>query len=410
MPDISKLLEEAWENESQGSKRWLQLDSVRSAAARAVARRRRTRIAAVASVAAATLFAATAVAVAALRASDADPIAVPTPSISSIEPTQTGSASLSPSPTPAAELDWADVADDDKPNWSTEGADGEPAARQMAPWVWDYVTDEWSLEVYRDLGENYLPLKSQALLLRAPNDDLFRIATLTTASEALIGEWNADEHIAWLQLVSGGDSWQSVQVNVETGSVDADWLPVGLADPYGRGWFEGGVWDVARVAEIGHGRELWANYTYSRSYDGFFIREADGSWTPMIGMDAVKAAVAAGSTNGAMDSGIEAWFDPDARTVAILLQWGTYDSSGRVFHTTDAQWVVATLDDSGVSERDAFQVSDRFVPTPVLCSAYTGEEPRASDQSGAALEVTAGCGSDLWRLYPPSSAAVRTDG
>lgn len=403
MPDINDLLADALETEAQGTATWVAWDTMRKGAVQSISRRKRARAIAVTGIAAASLFAVSAAAFAAVQANkDEPPVTMPTTAATLTSPSVPATASAAPDPTstPAAVLDWATVPEDSKPAWTTDGAEGEPASRVMEPWVWDYVTDEWTPEVFADPGTVWLPLKSQALLLRAPNDDLFRIATLPTDWEATVAAANPVDQIAWLNLVQGGDSWKTVQVNLASGAVDENWLPGSLSDPYGRGWFDG-VWNVGRVASLPDGRELWANYTYLGAFDGFFVREANGSWTSLAGMDEARAAVKSGSVNGAIGQGIEAWYDATSHSVTMLFQWGTYDNATFVFHTSSAQWVVVNLDTPETSPSGSIRVSDVFVPTPVLCAADEGAANATADASApAGYTVTAICGSSRWELTP----------
>lgn len=406
--EIGRMLDEAFVREAQSASTWSHPATVLTSVRRTVARRRATR--------AASAYGAGALAVGALvfamlLPGGDGPVhpASPTPSATQ-GPTASASPTPSPTPTatPTAALTWEDLDDADKPAWNTDTPEGEPASRVLEDWVWGYVTSDWTLTVLPDPEVSPRNGEWQALMLQAPGGDLLRVSELPTAERAAVSAWDPSDRLAWLAFFGGGDSWRVVQYDLASGASDPEWLRDDLAYPYDDA-FADGVWNVGKVADIGAGRELWATFSYRGSYEGFFLRDTDGGWSALPGMDVASAAVADGAVDGGTDPGVEAWFDQQTLTVAILLQWGAYGTHDHAFHTSSGQWVVTSLAPDGDASRDTTQSSTTFVPTPPLCENLRKETvPEPASPTG--FGVYAVCGNDAWELTPLTADAVLAPG
>lgn len=205
-------------------------------------------------------------------------------------PGPSASASGSPGPTPSTSIEpslspgdrWAALSEDDRPPYVTGQDLREPQARDMAEWVWDYVDDTWSLEVFREINNEFdmpdPPVENpiQTLFLVAPDGDRFRLFDLRTDIPIVVEHFSPSDHLAFLLRGFYEDS-QTVQLDLVSGTVSETWAADGFpADDtsHRAGWF------VFYEGTLGDGREVWTGQGYAIPTEGVFFRTPFGGVTP----------------------------------------------------------------------------------------------------------------------------------
>ncbi len=332
-----------------------------------------------------------------------DPVSPASPTASPTASAPAVTQSPTPSATATAEIkDWDAVADANKPAFVVGQNPVEPQARTMEDWVWDYVDDTWQPWVFTDRATGEYAIASQALFLTAPNGDLFRLFDLSTESDIVVEHWDASDRLAWIAKCPGGDTCWVIQADLMSGTIDPNWGDGAIPQRAVSPWGVEGVANAAFVAALPSGDELWTIATYFQTYDGFFLRSADGVFRSLAGEDVIDSSIASGSVNRMGDPGIEAWVTADYSYAIVLLQWmipfDPTDPGDNVFHTSKAQWVVINLADNTA------EVSDTFVPSPPLCQATSALVPTAS--SALPATVTADCGGVRYALVPLTGQAA----
>ncbi len=205
-------------------------------------------------------------------------------------PTATGTVSASPTsgPTPSETgtpaAAWADVPAADRPPVIANPRPGEPAAREWAPWVWDYVGTDWGVGIWGEPGPGYnsddpdaAQYLYQALYLVAPDGDWFRLYQLRTDVGLGVEATALDEHIVWITRYFY-EADQTVQFDLDTGTASETWADAGFANaPPARnadGWF------VNYVATLADGRMMWEGSGFGAPLNGVFFRSPGGAITP----------------------------------------------------------------------------------------------------------------------------------
>ena len=301
-----------------------------------------------------------------------------TPSASGPSPSASLSASPSASPSATLPATWADVPAADRPPAVTNPRPGEPAAREWAPWVWDYFGSDWDVEIWGEPNpawtgdspetppDRYL---FQALYLVAPDGDRFRLYTLRTDVGLSIEAKALDERIVWIERYFYEAS-QTVQFDLVSGTASETWADAGFANANpaqnANGWF------VYYVDTLADGRMLWEGAGYGEPLNGVFFRAPGGVITP----SGVNPNLAGGMDYPPDCVGV----DTDAN-VAIYV--GHTYASGQPVANWPARLVVHNL------ATDTWTVQTRLGPygTPchddfdVAAGYYIGLANRA-DQSG----------------------------
>lgn len=323
-------------------------DQVAVSAVRAVRTRRRHRAVTVSAIAliAAPALAFTAYALAAVDG--AVPAVTPSPSITAApSPTPTPT---SPDPEPSATQSvaaepetWDDIPSDERPAYLSDQSSWEPRARAMEDWVWQYVDEDWSLVAYYD---GHLPdLDGQALFLEAPDGDVLRLYALRTNFVILVGSWDPDARLAWLERHEGGDGFGVVQMDLSDGSLSSEWSN---AAPESLQTDEGAT-SVRKVGVSPNGIELWAVVSYFTPPSVVMLREQDGTFTPSPSSPwlAEQTAQGRGDKNG--NSNAETWIADDSSMVVYeALVFESRDSGEHL--RSDARWLLYDVDAATVTE------------------------------------------------------------
>lgn len=269
----------------------------------------------------------------------------------------------------------------------------------MAPWVWRFVTDEWTPHVDSAYADASAPYRAA---LTAPNGDVLEIASFPVETDARLGAWNRGERVAWIEFDVPGSTFYGRQLDLATG----EWVPIdvgNLAGPYDG--VPGSVLGLRRVAVLDDGRELWATVAEYERPGGYLIRRSNGAWEPLPGFAAVESAVKSGSVDGRGEPGFEAWYDPEWDTLVVLMQWGAWDAADSQLHTSKGRWFVTEIGSGGTA--DVVTTSADFVPRPPGCVSGGEALGNVEEPADAIIAGNALCGGETWWLYPPGATATR---
>ncbi|WP_062389104.1 hypothetical protein [Demequina iriomotensis] len=231
----------------------------------------------------------------------------------------TPSAAPSPAPTAiTADCVWEDLPEDLRPPVLVDEPEGLPEARAMTAAVWSCVGEGWDVAVHSADGDTWrLGGTAQALYLEAPDGDLLKLFDLRTDVEVVVLEADLDARVAWTARLGGGDGYQVVEVELESGLVVDDWggdaIPSLQRDEESRM-----VYSVAPRASFGGEGTLWAGYTYTGAVQSLFVREAGSVFRALGAQKALDSLLAQGSVNGHGEGGDEVWLD-ESGTVAMFL-------------------------------------------------------------------------------------------
>ncbi|WP_062130873.1 hypothetical protein [Demequina aestuarii] len=323
-------------------------DRAAATAVRSVRTRRRHRAVAVGAVA---LVAVPALAIAgySLTAVDgAEPAVTPSPSTTAVQTPK-------PSPTPttpvpdasrAAEPEtWSDVPEADRPPYLTDQHPGEPRARAMEAWVWQYVDEEWTLETHQ-VGEPLYDLEAQSLLLSAPDGTIMRLFPLRLDYGIYVGHWDPARRIAWLERHEGGDGFEVVQMDLQDGSLASNWAG---ADIPQRLRTDDGMGSVRRVGDAPSGAEVWARISYFAPPYVVMFRDQNGGFIESLAFAWLERQWADGWGDRTGERLAESWIADDF-SVAVyeVLDVDWSEDEGRTLG--DSRWLWHDIDANTVTE------------------------------------------------------------
>jgi hypothetical protein len=152
----------------------------------------------------------------------------------------------------------------------------------MQDWVWDYVDDSWSLEIVREIDNQYDPEPVpvvdpfQTLFLVSPDGDYLRLFELRIDIYVGVMHFSPSERLAFLIRYFYEDS-QVVQFDLVSGVVNETWAASGFPTEdtsHAAGWF------VQYEATLPDGREVWDGFGYGTPIEGVIFRTPGGGVVP----------------------------------------------------------------------------------------------------------------------------------
>lgn len=240
-------------------------------------------------------------------------------------PEPTVSATPSPSPTATAAVEgcvWDALADEERPPLLEDEPVGLPAAREMTAETWECVDATWTVEARTADDQGAVPgTSAQAMYLVAPDGDLLKLFSLRTDIGVQVLESDVEARLAWTARVTGADTYQVVQVELETGLVIEDWG--GDAIPELQRTDREGIDAVVSVAPLGEreaGSTLWGGYSYRDTVQSLFWRDAADAFRAIGAQRAIDGLVDQGAVNGVGEPGVELWVDQDLTAAVVLAQ------------------------------------------------------------------------------------------
>ncbi len=276
------------------------------------------------------------------------------------------SASASPSPAPTAiagDCSWDRLPEELRPAVLEDEPEGLPEARGMTDAVWDCVGEGWTVEVHSADGDTWRAGgTAQALYLAAPDGDLLKLFDLRTDVEVVMLEADLDARLAWTARMGEGDSFQVVQVELDSGLVIDAWGGDGV--PSLQRDKKDNVISVAPLGPFEAGGTLWAGYTDTSALQSLFVRDDDDQFRTFTAQKALDNLVAEGSVNAAGDDGVEVWTNKSA-TIAVFLAQHLDDGAKGKASTGAGTWVVVDL------VRDQWRLAAASLPS-WLCAPAPG--------------------------------------
>ncbi|WP_062299142.1 hypothetical protein [Demequina maris] len=281
------------------------------------------------------------------------------------EPAVSASASSSPSPSATVTdgCDWESLTGKQRPAYLKGEPEGLPKARGMTDKTWECVDESWAVEVRSAGGDTWRPGgTAQALYLVAPDGDLLKLFDLRTDVAVVVLESDLDARLAWTARMGEGDSFQVVQVELDSGLVIDAWGGDGI--PSLQRDKKDNVISVAPLGPFEAGGTLWAGYTDTSALQSLFVRDDDDQFRTFTAQKALDNLVAEGSVNAQGDDGVEVWTNKSA-TIAVFLAQHLDDGAKGKASTGAGTWVVVDL------VRDQWRLAAASLPS-WLCAPAPG--------------------------------------
>ncbi|MDN4483347.1 hypothetical protein [Demequina lignilytica] len=306
------------------------------------------------------------------------------------EPSSSPSATASPEPSASSDpCDWGALPEEARPALA-EQPDGLPEAYALTADVWACADETWSVEVEVVEGDGYpMGIQWQSLYLRSPSGDRVLLYGLRNDVQIEVVGQDVPARAAWLARVTGGDSFQVVQMDLADGLVVEDWgggmLPASQVH-------DGGVWDVWAAQPLDSGAELWLGARYTGDASAVFMRTAGRTFQQYSAQRIIDQMTANGSITASGIGGVVLWVSSDL-TYAIGLEQVPAGDDG-ITTTGSATWVVIDL------VRDQWRLESSSAPTGVCAPEPEAALGGTYDAPGPipAVCATGGSGSEAWTL------------
>ncbi|WP_144276269.1 hypothetical protein [Demequina sp. NBRC 110053] len=200
--------------------------------------------------------------------------------------------------------EWLQDTDRQLPGIVVPEDDRMPEARNLEPWIWDQVDEDWGLTVVRvGEGDQYTWFSDvQELYLVSPSDDHFKVAEFDTTVNRDVVHWDPELLTSWIKR-SDGAAWEQViefDLRDEENTYDFAASAVSSANRVERG--------IANIDVIGvqpDGLELWVSYDERGDATGVLWRDGE-EWIGSLVDSEIKRKVQQGFSE---DRGLPAWFD-----------------------------------------------------------------------------------------------------
>lgn len=315
------------------------------------------------------------------------------------EPAAAPSESASPEPTASVDpCAWSALPEDARPALA-EQPEGLPEAYALTPDVWGCTDETWTVEVQVVEGDGYpMGIQWQSLYLRSPADDLVLLYGLRNDVQIEVVGQDVPAKAAWLARVTGGDSFQVVQMDLADGRITEDWGGGGIPSAQVH---DGGIWDVRSVEPREAGGELWLGFRYTGDVSAVFMRAEARTFQTYSGQRAIDQMTQNGSITASGAPGVTLWVSSDL-TYAVGLEQLPAGDDG-LSTTGSATWVVIDL------VRDRSRLESSSAPTGVCAPAPEVGLAGTYDEPGpiTAICATGDSGSEVWTLAvdaPPAHA------
>jgi len=282
-------------------------------------------------------------------------------------------------------MGWLDGVGLALPPYVTGADEREPRSREMAPWIWEYVDDQWDLRIVTEGegGPNNTISDVQVMYLEAPDGELFRLDDLRRDYALQVVQWDPELGLAWLRYAEREILAPVVQHDLRTGDVDRTWSAGAVSSANA---VAGGIANVTYVGDQPDGTELWVSYDTNGAATGVFWRGGADFERSVMSSEIARLDLR-GFTE---EEGVDAWLDPESMTAVYR---ATYRIDGRV---DEERWILHDLSD------DRYQEIDPQVPSGADC-----RPARELDEAGQfeGERIVATCDGDTVLIDPTGDSA-----
>ncbi|WP_084106410.1 hypothetical protein [Demequina sp. NBRC 110056] len=200
--------------------------------------------------------------------------------------------------------EWLQDTDHQVPAIVVPEDDRMPQSRNLEPWVWDEVDEDWGLTVIRvGEGDQYTWFSDvQELYLVSPSEDLFKVAEFDTTINRDVVHWDPELLTSWIKRSDGAAYEQVIEFDLRDQKNTYDFAASALST---ANRVENGIANLDVVGVQPDDYELWVSFDANGDATGVLWRDGE-EWIGSLVDSEIGRQVRQGFSE---DRGMPAWID-----------------------------------------------------------------------------------------------------